>query len=67
MKEDNVIRSIRHYKIGDVVLFRGRVYSIIYAHRTVSGIIFTRLIDSYGSVLYWPIASVEDDLTVIEI
>ena len=67
MKDDNVIRSIRHYKIGDVVLFRGRVYSIIYARSSDSGVIFTRLIDSHGSILYWPILSVEDDLNVIEI
>lgn len=68
MRDDIAIRSTRHYKIGDIVLFRGRLYSIIYVHRSkVSGIIFTRLIDSHGAVLYWPIASIEDDLKVIEI
>ena len=67
MRDENEIRSIRNYKIGDVVLFCGRIYSIIDVHRTVNGIIFTRLIDSYGSVLYWPIVSAEDDLKVIEI
>ena len=67
MRDDIAIRSTRYYKIGDVVLFRGRIYSIIYVHRTVNGIIFIRLIDSYGSVLYWPIVSAEDDLKVIEI
>jgi hypothetical protein len=67
MRDDNVIMSTCHYKIGDVVLFRGRIYSIIYASRNGFGVIFTRLIDSSGAVLYWTIVSVEDDLKVIEI